>query len=407
MNRSRLDRLIMEQEQLHSLTRREIEAVQLKKLNRLLSREKERNGFYRGVPNHLNSLSELSVLPFTTEADLAQKSSSLLLTSQGQVQRVLSDATSGTTGTAKRVFYTQGDLENTIRFYMAGLGELIFPGSITMICFPFSGPFGLGELIAEAVTRLGARPLRLGSALSYGEYREILVQEQPDTFVGMPVQLLSLLRTVGRGSLRRALVSGDACPASVIQACETLLGTRLFPHYGSREMGMAGSITCPAHEGMHLRENHIIAEIVDPAGNLLPHGEFGELVITTVGMEALPLIRYRTGDFTRILPDPCPCGSETLRLDGLHRKGVDGMFSRLDDALFREPDLVDYRIRRTRNALDFRALVSGSVRTEEKLADILEGFFPTETVMLSVSSVAEEDHALYSGKRRILPQEIP
>ncbi len=83
------------------------------------------------------------------------------------------------------------------------------------------------------------------------------------------------------------------------------------------------------------------------------------------------------------------------------------MFSRLDDALFREPDLVDYRIRRTRNALDVRALVSGSVRTEEKLADILEGFFPTETVMLSVSSVAEEDHALYSGKRRILPQEIP
>ena len=315
MKPSRLEALVREQEQVDRLDRGTIEAIQLKKLNRLLARERSRGGFYADLPERLRSLEELSMLPFTTEEDLAGRAGALLLKSQSEIERVLSDATSGTTGTSKRVFYTEKDLENTVQLYMAGLGELIFPGGVTLVCFPFSGPFGLGELIAEAITRLGARPVKAGPFLSYAEYRELLQTEEPDTFVGMPVQLLSILRVCGRGSLRRALVSGDACPPSVIIACEALLGTKLFPHYGSREMGMAGAISCPAHEGMHLRENHVIAEIVDEKGRPLPKGEYGELVVTTVGMEALPLIRYRTGDFTRILPEAWPpaaascCGS--------------------------------------------------------------------------------------------------
>ena len=398
----RIDALIMAQEGMAVVSRPAIEAVQLRKLNALLKREKARGGFYSGLPDHLDSLRSLASLPFTTDEDLAHRAGGMLLTSQGEVQRVLSDATSGTTGAAKRVFYTEGDLERTVRLYMAGLGELIFPGSVTMICFPFSGPFGLGELIAEAVTRLGARPLRFGPSLTYGELREVLAREQPKTFVGMPVQLLSLLRVCGRGSLLRALVSGDACPESVMQACESILGSRLFPHYGSREMGMAGAITCPAHEGMHLRETDVIAEIVDSEGNVLPHGESGELVITTVGMEALPLIRYRTGDFTRILPSPCPCGSEVIRLDRLHRGGEEDLLSRLDDALFRLPELTDYRIELGSAGLTVHALTAGKCSPEPELARILHSFFPNEQVFVSTASAADNDRALYLGKRRIL-----
>ena len=139
MKRSRIDDLIRRQENLPEVTRAEIEAVQLDKLNRLLAREKERGGFYRGLPAHLDSLSQLSGLPFTTDEDLAHHAPGLLLTSQGDIQRVLSDATSGTTGAAKRVFYTEGDCENTVQLFAAGLGELIFPGSVTLLCFPFSG----------------------------------------------------------------------------------------------------------------------------------------------------------------------------------------------------------------------------------------------------------------------------
>ncbi len=380
---------MMRQEGLRRLTRREIEAVQLKKLNRLLALERARGGYYRDLPERLESLGELESLPFTTDEDLARNAPRLLLTSQSQIRRVLSDATSGTTGAAKRIFYTEGDCQNTVALFAAGLGELVFPGSVTMICFPFSGPHGLGELISEAIVSLGARPLKLGAGLSYGELREVLRRERPDTFVGMPVQLLSLLRVCGRGSLRRALVSGDACPPAVIEACKELLGSRLFPHYGSREMALGGAICCQAHEGMHLRENHVIAEIVDGAGRPLPPGETGELVITTVGMEAMPLIRYRTGDYTRILPTPCPCGSEVLRLDTLRRGGEAARIGELDGVLFALPWVADYRAKRRDGRLLLQVLTCG------------EGALPPLDADWELRPAAPEDRALYRGKRKI------
>jgi phenylacetate-coenzyme A ligase PaaK-like adenylate-forming protein len=260
---------------------------------------------------------------------------------------------------------------------------------MTMICFPFSGPNGLGELIAEAVTRLGARPLKLGAGLSYEEYGKVMELEQPDTFVGMPVQLLNILRVCGRGSLRRALVSGDACPPAVIRGCEALLESRLFPHYGSREMALGGAICCPAHAGMHLRENHVIAEIIDDAGQPLSPGETGELVITTIGMEAMPLIRYRTGDYTRILPVTCPCGSEVLCLDTVTRKGG-ARLAVLDEMLFSLPFVADYRAEIYGGKLRLTVLTCG------------EGKLPPLDASLHVRPVSPTDTSLYSGKRTLL-----
>ena len=104
-----------------------------------------------------------------------------------------------------------------------------------------------------------------------------------------------------------------------MEELEKALGSKLYPHYGSRECGLGGAVTCEAFEGMHLRENHMIPEIIDEKGNVLPEGEYGELVLTTIGADAMPLIRYRTGDHTRILP-PCPCGGVTKRLDIVSRR---------------------------------------------------------------------------------------
>ena len=389
MQKSRIDNYIMQKEALPAVSRESLEALQLKKLNAVLKREKARGGFYKNLPKHLDSLAGLQTLPFTTEDELAQNAPGLLLCSQAEIQRVLSDATSGTTGAAKRVFYTERDCESTVELFAAGLGELIFPGSVTMICFPFSGPHGLGELIAEAVTRLGAKPLKLGAGLTYAEYGDVMEREQPDTFVGMPVQLLSLLRVCGRGSLRRALVSGDACPPAVLRACENLLGSPLFPHYGSREMALGGAICCPAHKGMHLRENHVIAEIIDDVGRPLPPGEIGELVITTIGMEAMPLIRYRTGDYTRLLPGPCPCGSEVLRLDSVTRRCGEEMAA-LDGALFSLPFVVDYRAEKRDGLMHVDILTCG------------EGRLPPLDAVVRTRPVSSADRALYAGKRMVL-----
>ena len=388
MSLSRIDALLLAQEGLTTVTRASIEQLQLRKLNALLAREKERGGFYRALPDHLDALSALADLPFTTDEDLAHHAPGLLLCSQARVQRVLSDATSGTTGAAKRVFYTEGDCELTVELFEAGLGELIFPGGVTMICFPFTGPYGLGELIAEAIERLGARALRLGVGLSYGEFAAVLESEKPDTFVGMPVQLLSLLRVCGRGSLKRALVSGDACPNAVLRGCETILQNRLFPHYGSREMALGGAICCQAHAGMHLRENHVIAEIVDADGRPLPPGETGELVITTIGMEAMPLIRYRTGDYTRVIPGRCPCGSEVLRLDTVRRKEA-AELAALDERLFSLPFVVDYRAERREGRLHLQILTCG------------EGRLPALNAETEIRPARPDDRSLYAGKRKV------
>ena len=112
MKRSNIDAMICRQEKITDITRETINKIQLDKLNAVLKREKERQGFYRDLPERLESLDDLKTLPFTTESDLAQKGGRMLLCSQGEIQRIISEQTSGTTGAGKRVFYTEGDCEH-------------------------------------------------------------------------------------------------------------------------------------------------------------------------------------------------------------------------------------------------------------------------------------------------------
>lgn len=395
MKRSALDALVREQEGITELTRETIEEIQLKKLNRLLRREKERGGFYKDLPEHLNCLSELSLLPFTTEEDLKEQGHRMVLLSQSRVERIRTEETSGTTGQAKRVYYSPADNERTVSFFAAGLSELVYPGEKTMICMPFSGPGGLGELIAEAIRCLGAVPLPAGIGKSYGQLLDILDREQPETFVGMPVPLLSLLRLREHSSLKRALVSADACPESVAAEIERRLGSRLYPHYGSRETGLGGAVTCPAFSGMHLRENDIIPEIIGPSGDPLPRGEWGELVITTIQADAMPLIRYRTGDFTRLMKETCPCGSPIVRLDRVVRMGDRSQMPKLDSLVFRIPQIVDYRAVRKDRVLYLEGCVTEACG---QLPEELAGW----PVHWDLRCVTPEDGPCYAAKRCIL-----
>ena len=400
MKRTALEDWICSVEGISELTREGLEELQLRRLNELLAREKARSGFYKELPGRLASLRELQDLPFTTAEELAENAPGLLLGSQAGVARIISGATSGTTGPAKRIFYTARDLEHTVGFFAAGISELVSPGEAVLIAMPFSGPDGLGELICRAVERLGARPVRAGVGRPLGELDALLDAERPAAFIGMPVPLLGLLRwRRARGGplfIRRALVSADACPEGVCAELEALLGTRLFPHYGSREMCLGGAVTCAAHEGMHLRENHILAEIVDEKGRVLPEGERGELVITTLDMEAMPLIRYRTGDLTRFLP-PCECGGATRRIAPVSRLSDRGMEA-LDSALFRLPGLVDYRARRGGGELSIEAVGECEAGELEALAGRV---FPDERVRAGVSPVTADFRGSYPGKRQL------
>lgn len=398
MKRTNLDGWIRRQEGAQSLGREQIEEIQLRKLNILLKREKERGGFYGSLPDRLDTLEDLRRLPFTTEKDLIREGHRMVLTSQSGIERVRSQETSGTAGKAKRVYYSAKDNERTVSFFAAGLSELVFPGEKVMVCMPFSGNRGLGELIAEAVGRLKGIPLAAGTGRSYGELLDILDVERPQVFVGMPVPLLSLLRLRPENSLERALVSADICPDTVKKEIEARLGTRLYPHYGSREIGLGGAVTCPAFEGMHLRENDLIAEIVDEEGRVLPRGEWGELVLTSIEADAMPLIRYRTGDITRILPEPCPCGSAVIRLDRVRRRSRCPAMEKLDDRMFQYEEVVDYRMRMEGDTL----YAEGYLRKDRAdFPEELEGY----PIRYRWKTVAMEDMPCYAGKRKITGME--
>ena len=399
MKRTNLDTWIETIEGIPHLTRENLEQLQLQRLNEMLKRLKERGGIYRDYPDKLESLSGLQMLPFTTAQMLSEHPGRFLMTSQSEVSRVISGATSGTTGPAKRVFYTQMDTEHTIGLFTAGISEMLHPGEKCFIAFPFTGPFGLGDLIAQAVERIGGMPVKAGFGQTFGEMLAILEETKPETYIGFPVTLLSLIRLYGDDfPVKRALVSGDACPAGVMEELEKALGSKLYPHYGSRECGLGGAVTCPAFEGMHLRENHIIPEIIDESGNVLPDGEYGELVLTTIGAEAMPLIRYRTGDFTRILP-PCPCGGITRRLDTVSRREGEISIEELDSALFHIPELVDYRAA-WEGKLSIEAY--GNMTSKAAIQDAVKKLYPNLKSCVCVISCGIEHRPAYLGKRHII-----
>ena len=399
MKRTNLDSWIETIEGIPHLTRENLEELQLRRLNETLKRLNDRGGIYEDYPDKLESLSELRTLPFTTAHMLAEHPGRFLLTSQSEVSRVISGATSGTTGPAKRVFYTEKDTEQTVGLFTAGISEMLAAGEKCFIAFPFTGTFGLGDLIAQAVERLGGIPIRAGFGQTWGEMLAFLKETQPETYIGFPVTLLSLARLYGKDfPVKRALVSGDACPAGVMEELEKMLGSKLYPHYGSRECGLGGAVTCPAFEGMHLRENHIIPEIIDEQGNVLPDGEYGELVLTTIGADAMPLIRYRTGDFTRILP-PCKCGGITKRLDTVSRREGDISIEELDSALFHIPELVDYRV-----AWDGKLSVEayGNLSSGTAIQAAVKKLYPWTEASVCVFPAGKEQRPVYLGKRHII-----
>ena len=400
MKRTNLDKWIETTEGIAHLTRENLEQLQLCRLNEMLKRLKDREGFYKDYPEKLDSLAELRKLPFTTAQDLSASPGKFLLTSQSEVSRVISGATSGTTGPAKRVFYTETDTEQTIGLFTAGISEMLAAGEKCFIAFPFTGPFGLGDLIAQAVERLGGIPIKAGFGQTFGEMLRLLEETQPETYIGFPVTLLSLIRLCDeKFPIKRALVSGDACPAGVMEELEMALGSKLYPHYGSRECGLGGAVTCSAFEGMHLRENHIIPEIIDEQGDILPDGEFGELVITTIGADAMPLIRYRTGDFTRILP-PCKCGGITKRLDTVSRREGELSMEELDSQLFRIRGLADYRA-----SFDGRLIIEARTLSEGLQVQILgtaKALYPDLQMEVHTSSCLQTDRPMYLGKRHIV-----
>jgi phenylacetate-coenzyme A ligase PaaK-like adenylate-forming protein len=148
------------------------------------------------------------------------------------------------------------------------------------------------------------------------------------------------------------LLCSDYAAPALRRQIEAACGCETFLHYGATESGLGGAVECTVHRGCHIRESDLLVEIVDPdTGSPLPDGALGEVVLTTLGREAMPLIRYRTGDMASLDRSPCRCGGVTARLEhirgrlaGSRLSGGHLLSQDVDDLLFQIPGLLDYRI---------------------------------------------------------------
>jgi len=328
MRITRLDPWIAERLGIGSpVTRSGLETHQLNRLNDTLALAAADSRFYKGrIPRGVDNLGDLAGLPFTTADDLRADSLRFVCGSQGRINRVVTLDTSGTTGSPKRIAFTTSDQELTIDFFAVGMATFTRDGDRVAILLPGGTPGSVGDLLATALRRIGATPLLHGPVFDVPASLQRLIDDRIDVAVGIPTHMVAMARyPAPQPSLRELLVSTDHLPDPIRRAVEDAWGCTVYDHYGMTEMGLGGGVECGAHDGYHMREADMIFEIVHPlTGNLIGDGELGEVVLTTITRVGMPLIRYRTGDVSRLLPGTCGCGSAVARLQGIDRR-LDGV----------------------------------------------------------------------------------
>ena len=308
------------------LTRQELEAWQLLKLNETLALARSKSPFYRNLfaakPDSITSLIDLRQFPFTTPDDIRRNPLQFVCVSQGEIQRVVTLQSSGTTGEPKRIYFTADDQELTIDFFGVGMSTLVQPGERVLILLPGETSGSVGDLLATGLSSLGAIPVRYGPVRDPQDALAAMQTEKIDVLVGAPVNVLTLARFY---QVRKktnwikpgqVLLSTDHVPQAIIAALERIWGCTVYNHYGMTEMGLGGGVECQARQGYHLREADLYFEIVDPiTGEAVQDGEQGEVVFSTLTRRGMPLIRYRTGDLSRFIPWKCSCGTVLYNLE--------------------------------------------------------------------------------------------
>ena len=344
------------------LTRSSLERYQLQKIREILLYVHKNSPFYRhllgGVETYpLRQLEDMTRLPFTTPEDLKRQPLNFLCVSQSNIERCVTLQSSGTTGPAKRLFFTQEDLEHTLDFFHHGMSVLVQPGDRVMILLPGGGrPDSVVDLLSRALSRMAVQCLLPMPDLQATQ--DAIDQQNVTCLVGLPVQVLALSR-FGHGAnrlknrIRSVLLTADHIPDAIVDAIESAWNCKVYSHYGMTEMGWGGGVECEARDGYHLREADLFIEIVDPeTGRLLLDGEHGEIVVTTLTRVGMPLIRYRTGDISRFHTLPCACGTVLKWLDSITGRLKDGdcivsgmplSLPVLDEALFSLPDVIDFK----------------------------------------------------------------
>jgi len=340
-----------------------LDRYQLDRLNWVIQYSKKHSRFYHerlaSSPESITSPAELSVFPFTSADDLRADPTRFVCVPQDGVQRIVTLPTSGTNGESKRVFFSAADQELTVDFFKVGMSTLARPGDRVLILLPGVRPGSVGDLLKIGLERLGCTAAIYGPVDDEEKVLQLIRDMDVNVLVGAPVHLHRLARwdeaykILPKDQIRSVLASTDTLANTIRANLQSIWGCKVFDHWGMTETGLGGGVECEAHQGFHLRAADLFVEIIDPeTSQVLPRGELGEVVITTLTHSAMPLIRYRTGDLSRMIPDVCECGSFILRLDCITNRvgaGVQlgsGLLTQamLDNALFQIKEMFDFSV---------------------------------------------------------------
>jgi phenylacetate-CoA ligase len=352
--------------ELETLPRDRLGALQLDRLRSLVGYVKERVPLYGErladvEPSDLASLDDLRELPFTRKDDLREAYPfGMLAVPRERLARI--HASSGTTGKLTVVGYTTGDLElfarvNARALAMAGAE----PGMILHNAYGY-GLFTGGLGVHGGGEKLGLTVVPVSGGMT--ERQLMLIEDfRPDVITCTPSYALTLAQAFSERavvpeeiSLRYAALGAEPWTEEMRGEIDAGLGVRSTNIFGLSEV-IGPGVSCECIEeraGSHVNEDHFLPEVVDPdTGEPLDEGEEGVLVFTTLTKEALPLVRYWTGDITSLSYDPCVCGRTLVRMarikgradDMLIIRGVNVFPTQVEAALLRMTELTpNYRI---------------------------------------------------------------
>lgn len=389
-------------------SRANLEAYQLRRLRDTLELVTTKSGFYRRhLPRvEVGELVDVRDLPFTTADDLRTDPLRFLCVSQDEISRVVTLDTSGTTGPPKRVHFTPADQELTVDFFSVGMSTFTAAGDRVLILLPGETPGSVGDLLATALERLGAVPIKHGPPIDAAVTLEV-IRGGVDVMVGVPTHVHALALMDASPRVSSVLLTTDNVPDAIVRTVEDSWGCVVYNHYGMTEMGLGGGVECEAREGYHLREADMLFEVVDPEnGDAMADGEYGEVVFSTLTRRGMPLVRYRTGDVSRFLAGRCQCGTELKRLENV-RFRLDGRIplgdghltmDQLDEALFSIRGVVNFTATLHEGYLDLRVKAAGPVE-RAAIADSVSSIPAVKDVDVHVALV--DDLRLSPGKRRI------
>lgn len=351
--------------------RSSLQKLQWERLAVTVARVSERVPFYqeRLARLPIDNWADLEHFPFTSKRDLRdQYPFGLFAAPMAEVRRL--HATTGTRGKPTLVGYTQQDLDTWAELcarLIVGTGGR--PNDTLYIALNY-GLFTGGLGIHGGAEKLGCTVVP-ASAGSTHRQLTLLQDLKPRGIKATPSYALHLAQTaLEQGldprsfGLAYGIFGAEPWSEAVRTRLEDLFGFRAYDSYGLSEMlGPGVAFECSERNGLHLAEDHFYPEIIDPdTGRRLAPGEEGELVLTSLTKEAYPLIRYRTGDRTALLADPCPCGRTSVRIarirgrvdEMLILRGVNLFPSEIDRVLLGFPELQPrFQVRIWRNgALD-------------------------------------------------------